>query len=418
MRVLFRGWFNIPHSYAMVNCFQLVALHKRYGDRMEIFIDEQPYFNERWNASKKLVYSEEDNKIIRNFREWRGEEVDLVYSITYPYDIQPIVICGKSIPKCIFYTSEFAWLNEGYFTYTSPVADVQTLRTVLALHPEYYYTAPSVWSHHGLRGLVPDAKNKIITHGVNPSIFFQLQDGTDGPRQKIRRFYGVADSDILLINIGSMTENKGIMLILTALHKIVHEHGYRNYKLLLKGSGDLYESQNFVEAYFTKLVSGGEMTREEVDDLLEKHIIFTNKTLSYEKINELFNAADYYLSPYLAEGFNLTVLESLSAGLPVIVPKTGSTKEFMDDIYANGGGEHYIHYINSQIGKNQYGMHQNIIEMDDLVSVLLTLNTTTGNRRYGDSEYRKLRGFISQNYSWERVAEMLYSYFEEIISGK
>jgi glycosyltransferase involved in cell wall biosynthesis len=415
MRILFRGWFNIPHSYAMVNCFQLVALYKRYGDRIKIFIDEQPYFNERWNNSKKLVYSEEDNAIIRGFKKWQGEEVDLVYSITYPYDIRPAIINGKSIPKCIFYTSEFAWLNENYFKYTTPITDVQTLRAVLGNRQEYYYTAPSVWSHHGLKGFVPDAKNKIITHGVNPATFYQLDDIQI--RQKVRRFYGVKDSDILLINIGSMTENKGITLILTALHKIVHEHRHLNYKLLLKGSGDLYESQNFVETYFTALVSRGEMTNKDVEDLLENHIIFTNKTLSYEKINELFNAADFYISPYLAEGFNLTVLESLSAGLPVVVPKTGSTKEFVDDIYTNGAGEHYIHYINSQIGKNQYGMHQNIIELDDIVTVLLSLNTTTNSKRHGDSEYRKLRGYISEHYSWERVAELLYEYFMSIVSN-
>jgi hypothetical protein len=35
-----------------------------------------PYFREEWNSSKKLVYSEEYNNIIRNFKKWNGEKVD------------------------------------------------------------------------------------------------------------------------------------------------------------------------------------------------------------------------------------------------------------------------------------------------------------------------------------------------------
>ena len=78
LKVLFRGWFNIPHSYSMVNCFQIVNLYKRYKDNIEFYIEEMPYFRQEWNAVKKLVYSEEYNQIVRNFKQWSGEEIDLV----------------------------------------------------------------------------------------------------------------------------------------------------------------------------------------------------------------------------------------------------------------------------------------------------------------------------------------------------
>lgn len=410
LRILFRGWFNIPHSYAMVNCFQLLSLWKGYQDRIQFYIEEQPYFNPGWNGSKKLVYSEMDNEIIRSLPVWKGEDIDLVYSITYPYDIEPVVIDNNRIPKCIFYTSEFAWLNEQYFKSNHAIRNVQELKQELLVHPEFYYTAPSLWSHNGLRSFgISDSKNRIITHGVEPSVFYQLKL-TDSVRSKIRSFYGIRQDEILLINIGSMTENKGIVLILETLHQLVNVKGYKHYRLLLKGSGDLYESQRFVENYFNKLQSSGKLTQSDIDELLANNIIFTNKTLSYEKINELYNAADYYFSPYLAEGFNLTVLEALSAGLPVIVPSTGSTKEFVEDIY-NHGGEKYIHYVPSNIGRTHMGLHQNMINITEVVNVIEKLDTPEKQMDYRYSEYLKLHDFITENYSWARVAESLYDYF-------
>ena len=36
LSILFCGWINIPHSYAIVNCFQLVHLYKNYGPNGKI----------------------------------------------------------------------------------------------------------------------------------------------------------------------------------------------------------------------------------------------------------------------------------------------------------------------------------------------------------------------------------------------
>ncbi|KAJ3024471.1 hypothetical protein HDV00_000914 [Rhizophlyctis rosea] len=43
---------------------------------------------------------------------------------------------------------------------------------------------------------------------------------------------------------------------------------------------------------------------------------------------KLYNAADCYISPYTAEGFNLPVLEALACGIPVVVTKGGPTDDF------------------------------------------------------------------------------------------
>ena len=77
MKLLVQGWINIPHSYAIVNCFQLVHLYNNYNEELEIYIEEMDYFRDYW--VKKLVYPEKYNNIIRNFKKWNGESVDIIY---------------------------------------------------------------------------------------------------------------------------------------------------------------------------------------------------------------------------------------------------------------------------------------------------------------------------------------------------
>lgn len=419
LRILFRGWFEIPHSYALVNCFQIVHLYKKYKNNIEFYVTEMPYYREKWNTSRKLVYKDEYNEIIRNLRKWNGEDVDLVYSITYPYNIDSVVIGTRNIPKCVFYTSEFATLDSTFFLQNSNLYDDKSITKYVKENTNLYMTSPSVWSSLGMiKYGLPEEKNRIITHGVDGSIFkYNVSN-----RKAVRDFYKVRDNDILLINIGAMTGNKGMMYILQILHCLVNRLRKVHYKLLLKGTGDLYQSKEMLEMYFQHLKSNNVMTTGEMDLLLQNHIIFTDKTLPYSKINDLFNAADLYISPYLAEGFNLTSLEALSAGLPVMISSTGSTKEYMLDIYTNGGFEH-IFYINSEVIDVGEGKKQNNIDFmkllhlvtdnEEKIQKLKELRNTDG-----VESYKKMKSYIEEHYSWDKVAELLYDYFNWIIQNK
>ena len=419
LRVLFRGWVGVPHSYAIVNCFQLVNLYKRYNDKMEIYVEEMPYFQEHWNNAKKLVYTKEYNNIIMSLKEWRGEKVDVVYSITYPYNMTRVELMnenGREVPKCVFYTSEFAALNVDYFKFDrlDGMLNDEYIKNYVRDNKKLYMTAPSVWSYMGMKRYnLEDKRNRIITHGVDPDFFKLYEDKK--MRERTREFYKVDKDDILLMNIGAMTQNKGILLILEALNYIVNKKGKRNYKLMLKGMGDLYQTKTFLELYMEEMEKKGIIMRDEMVNLLESHIIFTDKTLSYEKINDLYNAADMYVSPYLAEGFNMTTLEALSAGLPVLVPMTGSTREYIENIYNNGGKE-FITYVKSvEVQVTTSGFKQNHIDVDDLINTLVERESYINGMKEGRYKYNELKDvYIRENYSWSKVAELLYDYLEEI----
>ena len=48
INILFDGWLNVPHSYAIVNCFQLIHFKLKYGDKINMFIREPKYYCEFW----------------------------------------------------------------------------------------------------------------------------------------------------------------------------------------------------------------------------------------------------------------------------------------------------------------------------------------------------------------------------------
>jgi glycosyltransferase involved in cell wall biosynthesis len=416
IRVLFRAWFFLPHSYGLVNCFQIIHLFKNYSDKIDFYIEEMPYFRQEWNSSRKLVYNKEYNEIIRNLKKWNGEEIDLIYSITYPYNMDMTIINGKKIPKCVFYTSEFATLDPNFFSCTqSNLTSDNNITEYIKNNKELFMTSPSVWSSLGMEKYnLETSKNRIITHGVDGTIFYKNEDFTK--RQSIRNFYKVKEDEILLMNIGAMTQNKGMFLILQTLNILVNHLGKTHYKLLLKGTGDLYNSKSFLEIYFNELMKAGALDKKRMDNLLTNHIIFTDKTLSYEKINELFNAADLYLSPYIAEGFNLTSLEALSAGTPVVVPITGSTKEYMNDIFMNGG-ENFIYYVNSKVIDVGNDRKQNDIQIQDLLNCIVNNEKNIKNWSSREDDYNRMKKYMNEKYSWNHVSDLLYDYFKKIVES-
>ena len=64
LNVLFEGWINIGHSYAIVNCFQLIHLYKNYKDKINFYVREREYYRKEWNDKRTLVYTPEYNKLL------------------------------------------------------------------------------------------------------------------------------------------------------------------------------------------------------------------------------------------------------------------------------------------------------------------------------------------------------------------
>jgi glycosyltransferase involved in cell wall biosynthesis len=395
LNILIIGWLNIPHSYAIVNCFQIIHLIKKYNDKINIYTKEYKYYNPDWYNKKKLVYTKEYNEIITQLKEWNNEKIDLIYNITYPYDLTMV----PNIPKCVFFTAEFSNLNESYF-----VMDNISQLT----NSNLYFTSPSKWSNDGILNLNKNIKTKIITHGVDNTLLYKNHSN----RNKMRKFYNIDLNDIVLLNIGAMTGNKGIQFILQAMYILIHVYNHKNYKLVLKGSGDLYKSQEMIKSYMNIFLNNKSIDKKLFTEMIENNIIFIDKTFTYEVLNDIFNMCDLYISPYLAEGFNLTVLEALACGLPVIVPETGSTMEYINDIAKNSNN--FIYKIKSNVITDSIGNKSNYIDIQELMNSIN--NFQTNRKNITQSNYTELKKYLELNYDWSIIVKYLYEYFNFIVN--
>ena len=115
---------------------------------------------------------------------------------------------------------------------------------------------------------------------------------------------------------------------------------------------------------------------------------------------QLYQAADAYVSPYSAEGFNLPVLEAIACGVPVICTKGGPTDDFTNDqlVYKISST---FEKITLPTGEIRFFLEPN---QDHLLSLMETV-LEKGNL------YQTLQkigpDFVNKNFTWKIIVEQL-----------
>jgi glycosyltransferase involved in cell wall biosynthesis len=278
--------------------------------------------------------------------------------------------------------------------------NIEEINTHLLQNKNLYFTTPSLWSSNGmtLNYDINEKRNRIIPHGSDANIFKRLSSQT---RDNIRANLGITKDTIVLGLFGAMTQNKGIHHLLIAFSNIISVHARTNYKLMLKGNDNLYNSKNNVEMVLNAL---------NLPAKILEYILFIGDTIPFSTMNYMYNIVDLYVSPYMAEGFNLSPLEALSTGTRVLVPRTGSTVKYIYDIKQNGGND-FITYVDSTINKNIAGQSYNNINDADLVSAILSVDFSR------ELDPSTMISYINKEYSWHKACESLYEYFLYIIEN-
>jgi glycosyltransferase involved in cell wall biosynthesis len=184
---------------------------------------------------------------------------------------------------------------------------------------------PSSWSKMRLSDYgFPSDKIQVVPHGVNPAVFFPQ---TLEQRNATRKAIGLTSDDFVFLNLGAMSINKGIDVLLLAHHEVRKK--FPQAKLLLKDDRNLYRLSG-VDVI-------GRVTKEHphlaTDEFLSS-IKLLSVTLPVHEMCKLYCLADVYASPYRAEGFNLPVIESIASGTPVIVTAGGATDDFCNALTA------------------------------------------------------------------------------------
>ena len=162
----------------------------------------------------------------------------------------------------------------------------------------------------------PQDKIRLIPHGIpdvpfiDPS-FYKDQYGVEGK--------------IVLLTFGLLAPNKGIEVVLRSLPDVIKNHpnvvylvGGVTHPNLLRHEGEKYRLS----------------LQRLADELgVEEHVMFHNKFVSIEELNELIALADIYITPYLEESqiTSGTLAYSFGAGNAVISTPFWYAQELLAD---------------------------------------------------------------------------------------
>jgi glycosyltransferase involved in cell wall biosynthesis len=310
--LIVEGWRFLPHSYAMVNQWQLLAFSRR-GD-IALKHHDAPRYKADWPRSEGVFGPREEQLLASIATAAADEPADLLLRLYFPYDFSP----SQARRTAVFGTSELqcvvkAQCRDSQMYERFRRADVP---------PDVTVVTPSHWSAQGFykAGFKPE-QVLVVPHGVDVATFHPMPS----LRAAVRRAIPVTEDEFVFLSVGAVNGSKGIDLLLQAFTTVSRR--FPKARLLLKGMNPLYNSRERL-LNILKAISPADQER-----VISRMHYFGN-SYSNRKMGLLFQAADAYVSPYRSEGFNLPVLEAAASGLPLICTGGGSTDDFVTDGFA------------------------------------------------------------------------------------
>jgi glycosyltransferase involved in cell wall biosynthesis len=186
-------------------------------------------------------------------------------------------------------------------------------------------------------------------------------------RRELRSKYGLFDSDIVLVSVGSCSPVKNHAAIINSLEKVFEKNP--NVVYLHAGEGDLLQSEK-------------ELANQ-------KGVLnFTRFLGNTNQVREILAMSDIFIMPSLYEGFSISALEASFCGLPIIAY----------DVY--GLRDIVINNVNGfLIDPNQERLADAIIEL----STNYDLRKRMGNQA---------RNLATKNYSMKNSIDLLLALYK------
>ena len=194
-------------------------------------------------------------------------------------------------------------------------------------------------------------------------------------KEKIKRKYGLKDSEKKILYVGRIHPTKGIDFLLEVLKELIKKD--KKYKLVIVGP-----LKN--DSYFSSLL---EFIK---NNNLEKYVVFTNFVSETEKI-ALYDVCEIFFLPSKYEPFGIVILESFARGKPVISVDSDGPNYLIKDgvngfLVKYGDVDSAVHYIETLI-------------RDKRLYKKISLN----NRK-------KAREFI-----WKKIVDKLIKVYEDVL---
>ena len=150
---------------------------------------------------------------------------------------------------------------------------------------------------------IPPERISVIPNGVDSSKFAPM------PKQEARDALHLSGPRIIL-SVGNLTENKGMDLLVKALHILVCQRQRSDLRLAIIGDGPCRQAlANLVVSL----------------DLLD-HVMLVG-SVPHHELSRWYSAADVFCLASAREGLPNVVLEALACGTPVVATSVGGIPE-------------------------------------------------------------------------------------------
>ena len=288
----------------------------------------------------------------------------------------------------VFATTEYRNLTEEFYINCDP--------DKLGKEENFFIHTPSNWSKKGfLSAGFRDDQVVVVPHGVDLNTFSLI---SQEEKKKIRNKYKIKYDDFVLTNISAMTVNKGVEVLIAAYGMLKKKH--KNLKLILKDQSNLYE---WKADFPMKKVFESDFNKKHkiFNDKMYKDIIVISENLNFDQLRNIYSITDCYVSPYKAEGFNLTPLEAAACGTQIVVTNGGSTDDYFNDC------------MGFKIESKEKNLNNNILlspKIDSLIDILNSIINKSDDKKETRSK------LVRENFSWENVVKKLKKEFEKKLS--
>ena len=219
-----------------------------------------------------------------------------------------------------------------------------------------HLVAMSSFGHKTLTGR-GFSNTTFIPHGIEMDIFRPLHMAE---LEKLRKSYQVADQFVVVF-VGRNTKRKRIDHLLEIFAKVIESTGNdAPVKFLLK------TEEQYTHINVTQYAK--ELDRKK-DINLHEHIMLYDENVTPGQLNELYNLATVGISATGGEGFGLTTLECIAAGVPMIIGRHSTSEEILGDTGVAGS----LIDISETQTDHPHGVAvgRSILDADQAVNVLL-----------------------------------------------
>lgn len=313
LRIIIEGWRFLPHSYAIANQFQLLEMLNR--PNLQIYHRDIPYVSKTWQPVTGLFPPTAETALRNIPNPSPHQPADATLRMYAPFNLNS----SPTNRTAVFGCTEWGIVTKSILKGMGVTSIAETHANSNAM-----IITPSDWSKDGfIRSGAEASRVAVVPLGVNPQIYHPLST-TD--RISLRQKLGI-DNCFVFLNVGVMcNSSQGVGRLLKAFATIVDR--YPDTKLILKGRDAIFPSKDSIAQAGQVALTNAQMEK------VRPRIVYVGQTLAFTELAQLYQAADAYVSPYLAEGFNLPVLEAAACGLPVICTKGGPTDDFINSDFA------------------------------------------------------------------------------------